>query len=175
MASEVSRLKSIDLENTVIRNPRVGLSNRPTSRTIEAGATGPSAIIEGITGPSATENIYTGERSVNADYLIQGVVKGNIILGTGTLEYGSDKIENVSGLNGLEPGDSIKHGDIVRMDGDTDFYGVTGVDGNGTIWLEDKNTSFIGPNWVRDEKVVERWESEMYDIWFKKLSDIVRH
>lgn len=135
MASEVSRLKSIDLENTVVRNPRVGLENRPTSRTIESGAT----------GPNASNDIYTGERNLNADYLIQGSIQGNIVVGTGSLEFQGDKITNVQGLNGLEPGDTIKHGDIVRMDGDTDFYGITGIE-NDTIWLQEVNTSFTGPN-----------------------------
>lgn len=135
MASEVSRLRSIDLENTVVRNPRVGLQNRPTSRTIESGAT----------GPNASGDIYTGERDLNADYLIQGLVRGNLVIGSGSLEFQDDKITNVQGLNGLEPGDTIKHGDIVRMNGDTDFYGITGIEGD-TIWLQESNTSFRGPN-----------------------------
>lgn len=135
MASEVFKLKSIDLENSVVRNPRVGILNRPTSRTIESGAT----------GPNASENIYTGERNVNADYLVEGTLKGNIVLGSGNLEYQDDKITNVQGLNGLQPGDSIKHGDVVRMDGDTDFYGITGASNN-IIYLQEVNTTFTGPN-----------------------------
>ena len=68
MSFEFFELQSINLENSVVRNPRVGARNRPTSRTIAVGCTGIN-----------TTDVYTGETGVNAEYLIEGSINGNII------------------------------------------------------------------------------------------------
>jgi hypothetical protein len=126
---------SIDLENTVVRNPRVGTKNRPTSRTIDIGCT----------GIGSDGYIYTGERDVNTDYLIQGAVRGSIIEGSGTYTINDRKITNVTGLNGLQPADSLIFGDIIRADGSEVFYNVTGMSKDlSTIYLQDPNTSETG-------------------------------
>lgn len=150
MSFEFFKLKSIDLENSLMRNPRVGSKNRPTSRTIDIGCTG-----------IGTNDIYTGERNVSEDYLVQGAVKGDIIKASSAVfTINSKFVTNVEGINGLQPSENVTYGDIIRADGDINFYNVTGMGPStehpewGTVvFLTDPNTTATGINSVQIRKI----------------------
>jgi hypothetical protein len=159
MSFDIFKYQSINLENTVIRNPRVGTKNRPTSRTIEVGCT----------GIGASDDIYTGETGVDTDYLIQGAVRGSIVKGTGTYTLNNNTITAITGINGLQPSDNLIFGDIVRADGSETFYNITGMSSDfSTIYLQDKNTTETGIKSFQARKIKL---NSVYFEYVKSLED----
>lgn len=118
MASEVFKLKTLDIDYSIIRQSRVGFKNNPTSKLVFASPdTMGETIYSGETG------IYTGERNVSSEYLVQGSVSGNNI----RTEAVFTKKSKVVTLTNAVPG--IKGGDLIRNDVDSTFYDIESVDG----------------------------------------------
>lgn len=118
MASEVFKLKSVDLDDTLLRGSRVSFGNAVSTKTI---MTYPG---EGMTG------VKTGERSVEAEYLYQASVDYDDLRGYATFH---NKINKVTGYTGPQ---DLVWGDGVRLQGDTKIYGVTGIIGQDLYLLE---------------------------------------
>jgi hypothetical protein len=118
MAEEIFKLKTLDVDNTVIRQSRVGFKNNPTSKMVFA-----SPDVEGEEIYSGETGIYSGERYVNTEYLIQGSVQGNNIRTEATFTIGSKDVVLTTAVEG------ISGGDFIRNDIDTSFFEIKSVSG----------------------------------------------
>lgn len=118
MGSEIFKLKSVDLEPSVVRGARSGMKNART--------TSPLAV-----NFSDTSVVYSGERSVRREYLVQSALAANDFKGAAVFTNNSDL---VTGYTGPHP---AVNGDTIRHDGDSRFYTVTGAQGN-SIYLTEK-------------------------------------
>lgn len=142
MSLDFYKIKSLFLEDSVIRNPRVGSKNRPTSRTIDVGCTGINTI----------DNIYTGETGINEEYLVQGAVRGSIVkVGKGTFQ--NSKVTNIEDINGLLPGENFSWGDILRVEGEEDFYPITGASPDSKTIYFQSNTPLVGDKSFQVRKI----------------------
>ena len=148
MAEEVFKLKTLDVDNTIARQTRVGFKNNPTSKLVFASPdTQGEFIYSGETG------IYTGERFNNTEYLIQGSVEGNNIRTQATFT----KDSNVVSLSSSVPG--LKEGDIIRNDVDTTFFEIASSTGNQIILSTPyvssnfEGTAYTGSATIRKEKI----------------------
>jgi hypothetical protein len=117
MGSEIFNLKSMYLEDTVVRGARIGTKNAPTTRTIEIS-------------PGDEPVVKTGETGINKEYLIQSSLSGNDLNGYGTFVNNSSTILNYTGAQNLLQGDRIK------LDSDHNSYTVTGIKDNSVFIVE---------------------------------------
>lgn len=108
MGSEVFNLKSLYLEDTVVRGARVSINNASSTRTIEVN-------------PGDEPVVKTGETGVSKEYLIKASLKGNDLNGYGTFVNNSDIVSGYTGAQNISPKDRIK------LDGDQTDYSVTGI------------------------------------------------
>jgi hypothetical protein len=113
MSEEIFKLKTLEVEDTVIRQSRVGYKNNPTSKMVFAS---PDTIGDEIY--SGETGIYTGEKGVNSEYLIQGSVLGNNIKTEATFTKKSKEVRLSNPILG------IKKGDKIRNDIDNSFYDI---------------------------------------------------
>ena len=127
MGSEIFKLNSLYMDDTVVRGSRLSIKNAKETKTV-------------IVNPGDNPQIKTGETGVNAEYLIQASLSANDLKGVGTFTNNSDIVTAYSG-----PQD-VRHGDIVRLDSDIAFYTVTGMQGT-NIYLTSK---FIKPTGTED-------------------------
>src|SRR6056297_3034846 len=148
MAEEIFKLKTLDVDNTIARQTRVGFKNNPTSKLVFASPdTQGEFIYSGETG------LYTGERFNNTEYLIQGSVEGNNIRTQATFT----KDSNVVSLSSSVPG--LKEGDIIRNDVDTTFFEIASSTGNQIILSTPyvssnfEGTAYTGSATIRKEKI----------------------
>jgi len=110
MGSEIFKLKSIDLEPTVVRGARTGFKNEKTTAPLQVNYS-----------PEVT---HSGEHGVRREYLVQSSLTYNDFKGDATFTNGSDIVSGYTA-----PYDAA-YSDIIRRDGDTMFYTVTGMDGS---------------------------------------------
>lgn len=138
MGSEIFRLKSVDLEPTVVRGARSGLKNATTTRPLSVN-------------PGDVATVYSGEQGVNHEYLVQSSLSNNDFKGAAVFTNGSDVV------SGYTAPHSSVNGDIIRHDGDTRFYTVTGMDGT-NVYLTEKyaKASPSDPNVVDGQCTVRR-------------------
>ena len=120
MGSEIFNLKSLSLEDTVVRGARIGIKNAPTTRTIEVN-------------PGDDPVVKTGEVGLNKDYLIESSLIANDLNGYGTFTNNS---EIVTGYTGAQ---NLLHGDKIKLDVDKISYTVTGIQGD-KVYLVEKYT-----------------------------------
>jgi hypothetical protein len=118
MGSEVFRLKSLYLGNTVARGAKVTTNNASTTSTI-------------VVDPE----IET--RETGANYLIQTSIEQNQFKGTATFTNGSSEVTDFSTPDERD----IQNGDIIRFDSDERFFAITGIDGS-TVYLVDPYEKF---------------------------------
>ena len=118
MGSEIFKLKSLYMDDTVVRGSRLSAKNAKETKTV-------------VANPGDDPQIKTGETGINAEYLLQASLIGNDLKGTGTFTNNSDVVTDFSGPQ------NVQHGDIVRLDSDVTFYTVTGMQGT-NIYLTSK-------------------------------------
>ena len=118
MGSEIFKLKSLYMDDTVVRGSRLSIKNAKETKTI-------------LTNPGNDPQVKTGETGVNVEYIIQSSLIGNDLKGQGTFTNNSDVVRDYSGPQ------NIKHNDIIRLDSDITFYNVTGIQGT-DIYLQEK-------------------------------------
>jgi hypothetical protein len=106
MASEVFKLNTLDVSETVVRGARVGLKNMPTTFTLD------------------TSSNYDAHLT-GANYLIQASIGANNLKGYADFVKNSKVVLNVTGINPSQ----VIYGDVIRNDETTDFYTVTGMIG----------------------------------------------
>ena len=128
MGSEIFSLKSLYLEDTVVRGARVSANNASTTRTIEVN-------------PGDDPVVKTGETGINKEYLIKSSLIGNELNGYGTFTQNSDIVRGYTGAQ------NISHSDKIKLDGDQTSYTVTGINGT-EIYLIEKYTkeNISGPD-----------------------------
>ena len=119
MGSEVFKLKSLPMDDTVVRGSRINAKNAKETRTVL------------VNPPYDDPVLKTGEIGINAEYIVQASLIGNDLKGYGTFVNNSDVVQGYIG-----PQD-IKYGDIVRLDTDITFYTVTGMQGT-DLYLQEK-------------------------------------
>ena len=147
MSKEIFKLKTLDVEQSVIRQSRVGFKNNPTSKLVISSPDTGSEFYAGETG------IYSGERDVNTEYLLQGSIDGNNIRTEATFTKGSKEVTLSNPISGL------KEGDIVRNDLDNTFFEIKEVTGTVITLLSDytstnfEGTTFTGSATLRKEKM----------------------
>jgi hypothetical protein len=117
MGSEIFSLKSLYLEDTVVRGARVSTKNATSTRSIEVN-------------PGDDPIVRTGETGVNKEYLIQSSLVGNDLNGYGTFIQNSDVIRGYTGAQNLS------HSDKVKLDSDKTSYTVTGINGTDVYIIE---------------------------------------
>jgi len=120
MGSDIFNLKSLYLEDTVVRGARISTKNAPTTRSVEVN-------------PVAEDEIpivKTGETGVNKDYLIQSSLIGNDLNGYGTFTQNSNIIKGYTGAQNIVSGDKIK------LDTDRSIYTITGIQGTDIYTVE---------------------------------------
>lgn len=118
MGSEVFKLKSLYLEDTVVRGARVSFKNAPSTKTL-------------VVNNGDDSLIKTGETGINREYVIEASLVGNDLKGYGTVTNNSDVYREYSGPQ------EVNNGDLFRFGTDQTFYGVTGIRGT-DIYLTDK-------------------------------------
>ncbi len=118
MGSEVFNLKSLYLEDTVVRGARINFKNANTTKTL-------------IVNNGDDSILKTGETGINKEYVVEASLVGNDLKGFGTVVNNSDVISSYTGPQ------NISNGDLFRLNGDKTFYGVTGIQGT-NIYLTDK-------------------------------------
>lgn len=117
MGSEIFNLKSLYLEDTVVRGARISTKNASSTRSIEVN-------------PGDDPTVKTGETGINKEYLIQSSLKGNDLNGYGTFTQNSDVIRGYTGAHNLS------HSDKIKLDTDTTSYTVTGIEGTDVYIVE---------------------------------------
>jgi hypothetical protein len=120
MGTEIFNLKSLYLEDTVVRGARISTKNASSTRSIEVN-------------PGDDPTVKTGETGVNKEYLIQSSLKGNDLNGYGIFTQNSDVIRGYTGAQNLS------HSDKIKLDTDTVSYTVTGIDGT-DVYIVEKYT-----------------------------------
>src|SRR4030042_1463711 len=120
MGSEIFNLKSLSLEDPVVRGAGIGIKNAPTTRTIEVN-------------PGDDPVVKTGEVGLNKDYLIESSLVVNDLNGYGTFTNNSDVVTGYTGAQNL------LHGDKIKLDADRKAYTVTGIQGD-KVYLVEKYT-----------------------------------
>jgi len=117
MGSEVFRLKSLYLGNTVARGAKVTTNNASTTSTIEVDP-----------------DIRTFETGAN--YLVQASLSKNQFKGSGKFKQDSEEVSNFKFIGDKK---EVVHGDIIRFDSDERFWAITGISADGNkIYLTDK-------------------------------------
>ncbi len=128
MGSEVFNLKSLYLEDTVVRGARVSLNNASSTRTIEVN-------------PGDTPVVKTGETGVSKEYLIKSSLKGNDLNGYGTF------VNNSVVVTGYTGAQNISQKDRIKLDGDQTDYAITGMTGDSIYLVEKYNKEDVsGPD-----------------------------
>lgn len=128
MGSEIFNLKSLYLEDTVVRGARISANNASSTRTVEVN-------------PGDDPVVKTGETGVSKEYFIKSSLKGNDLNGYGIFTQNSDKISGYTGPQNLS------HNDRIRLDGDQTDYTVTGMAGTDIYIVEKYNKEDIhGPD-----------------------------
>jgi len=117
MGSEIFNLKSLYLEDTVVRGGRISTKNAPTTRSIEVN-------------PGDDPTVKTGETGVNKEYLIQASLIGNDLNGYGTFINNSEIIRGYTGAQNLF------HGDKIKLDGERSSCTITGLQGTDVYLIE---------------------------------------
>jgi len=117
MGSEIFNLKSLYLEDTVVRGARISTRNASSTRSIEVN-------------PGDDPMVKTGETGINKEYLIQSSLKGNDLNGYGTFIQNSDVIRGYTGAQNLS------HNDRIKLNTEQTAYTVTGVDGTNVYIIE---------------------------------------
>lgn len=149
MGSEVFRLKSLDLEPTVVRGARSGVKNARSTAGLSVN-------------PGDEATTHSGERGVEAQYLIESSLQRNDYKGTADFTDGSFVASGFSGPYAPGNGDSIRH------DGDTRFYTVTGIDGQDVYLTENyAKSSESGPDLYTGQCSVRRTKLDgaMYEAY----------
>jgi len=117
MGSEIFKLKSVDLNHTVVRGARSGVKNARTTPPLRVNYGDPATV-------------HSSEYGVSREYLVQSSLAYNDYKAEIEFTHGSDVATGYTGPYGVE------HGDVVRHDGDTRFYTVTGVNGTNVYLTE---------------------------------------
>lgn len=143
MASEVFKLKTLEIDHTVTRGTRVGANNNAATKTI---ITTPDLFNE----DADPDLVYTGETGVNNDYLLRAALLSNHLKGYGTFTRNSTQVSGVTGPGGLPQG--LTGGDIVRNDKDNVFYSITGIEGD-TVYLEEQYSGNTSSNVATFRKI----------------------
>jgi hypothetical protein len=120
MGSEIYNLKSLYLDDTVVRGARISTKNASSTRSIEVN-------------PGDEPKVKTGETGINKDYLIQASLVGNDLNGYGTFTNNSEVVRGYTGAQNLS------HGDKIKLDVDTVAYTVTGMNAT-DVYLVEKYT-----------------------------------
>ena len=120
MGSEIFNLKSLYLEDTVVRGTRISINNASSTRTIEVN-------------PGGTPVVKTGETGVSKEYFIKSSLKGNDLNGYGTF------VQNIDMVSGYTGAQNLSHSDRIRLDGDQTDYTVTGMNGDKVYLVEKYN------------------------------------
>ena len=156
MGSEIFRLNSLELDDTVIRGARVNVKNARTTRTIKVNP-GDEAVVK------------SGEKGVSKEFLIESSLSANDLAGYGTFTNNSDVVSGYTGPQGLN------YSDTMRLDTDETFYTVTGIQGT-DVFLTSKyikeNTTDpnvqTGPSTIRkiklDSVYYDKIENESGDL-----------
>ena len=84
MGSEIFKLNSLYMDDTVVRGSRLSIKNAKETKTV-------------IVNPGDNPQIKTGETGVNAEYLIQASLSANDLKGVGTFTNNSDIVTAYSG------------------------------------------------------------------------------
>lgn len=105
---EVFNLKSLYLEDTVVRGSRVNIKNSPNTKTL-------------LVNPDNPEIVKTGETGIEKEYLLQASLIGNDLRGYGTISNYSEIITNYTGSVDLVNSDSL------RIEGEQKYYTITGI------------------------------------------------
>jgi len=117
MGSEIFSLKSLYLDDTVVRGARVSTKNASSTRSIEVN-------------PGDDPTVRTGETGINKEYLIQSSLVGNDLNGYGTFIQNSDVIRGYTGAQNLS------HSDKIKLDSERTSYTVTGINGTDVYLIE---------------------------------------
>lgn len=117
MGSEIFKLKSLSLEDTIVRGARQGTKNSETTGGLEIG-NGSASVVK------------TGEQGVNAEYLVQTSVVRNEVKGQASVVHGDSSVA-YSGPQDICTGDKFRFGNEER------FYTVSDYSA-GIITLEEK-------------------------------------
>ena len=145
MGSEIFNLKSLYLEDTVVRGARVSTKNAPTTRSLEV-----NPVDEG-----EEPIVKTGETGINKEYLIQSSLIGNDLNGYGTFIQNSDIVSGYTGAQNLVYGDKIK------LDTDRTTYTITGLQGTDVYIVEKSGTKQGWSNPAPDEYFTTGYPQEM--------------
>jgi len=130
MGSEVYNLKTLDIENTVVRQSKPGLlNNQSTNLAFSQPDLLGDYIFSGLTG------IYTGERNNETEYLIQGSLTDNYLYGIAIGRFiKNSKIIELYKLNSLGElegcvVEGLGKGDFIRNEKDlnTSFFEISEV------------------------------------------------
>jgi hypothetical protein len=99
---------------------------------------------------SGETGIYTGERDVQTEYLIQGSVSANYVKTQATFTNQSDKVDFIDPISNIQPGD------IIRNDKDTVFYTIKSVSADSKwVQLTDKyaGETYTGSATIKKERL----------------------
>lgn len=118
MGSEIFNLKSLYLEDTVVRGTRISLKNASSTRILKVN-------------PEDESVVKTGETGINKEYLIQSSLLGNDLQGYGTF------INNSNIVTGYTGAQNLSYSDKIKLNSDKIYYGISGIDGT-NIYLTDK-------------------------------------